>query len=193
MRPFYCSILLIFTNVIAFAQKSALANSEANYRALRDGTPKETYLVENIELKRDVGTVTLKNGKISFLPAVLNRVTLGVFTGEGRFQLKPAAPLEAQSIGKMIGRSDVDEEFTSAVIYFTDGTYDEIKRQGHAEAIDSAAANALKDFRNRTRQQVDQPRSLVEALIKGDDMLNADAEILAELYDVNQSGSCVLW
>jgi hypothetical protein len=58
-------------------------NTDPNYRALRDGKPTETFTVTNLTLKRDVGTITLKTGRISFLPPVLNRVAIGVFVGEG--------------------------------------------------------------------------------------------------------------
>src|SRR6185369_232523 len=72
----------------------ALANADPNYRLLRDAVPAVAYRVENIELKRDVGTLTLRSGQIVFLPAVLNRVVAAVFVGEGRFQMKPAMRIE---------------------------------------------------------------------------------------------------
>ena len=170
------------TEVEVQGKRSSLANSDPNYRALRDARPSETYQVENIELKRDVGTVTLRSGNITFIPAVLNRVTMAVFSGEGRFQLKPAMQLEGQYLYRMIGRIDLDEEFTSAIFYFTDDTYAVIKKAAHAVALDASAANALRDFHNRVRPQVERPRSLIEELLKGGDMANLEAELLAELY-----------
>lgn len=47
---------------------SPLANTDPNYLVLRNAAPSETYLVENVELKRDVGTITLRSGQVSFLP-----------------------------------------------------------------------------------------------------------------------------
>ena len=170
------------TSVEVQGKRSSLANADPNYRALRDARPGETYQVENIELKRDVGTVTLRTGSITFVPAVLNRVAIAVFSGEGRFQLKPAMQLEGQYLYRMIGRVDVDEEFTSAIFYFTDDTYAAIKKDAHATTLDASAANALRDFRNRVRPQVERPRSLVEELLRGGDMPNLEAELLAELY-----------
>ena len=69
-------------------------NTDPNYRALRDGKLGETYTVTNLTLKRDVGTFTLKSGRISFLPPVLGRVAVGVFVGEGEFALEPALYIE---------------------------------------------------------------------------------------------------
>jgi hypothetical protein len=163
------------TSIEVQGKRSSLANSDPNYRALRDARPSETYQVENIELKRDVGTVTLRTGNITFIPAVLNRVTMAVFSGEGRFQLKPAMQMEGQYLYKMIGRINVDEEFTSAIFYFTDDTYAAIKKDAHATALDASAANLLRDFHNHVRPQVERPRSLVEELLKGGDMPNLEA------------------
>jgi hypothetical protein len=176
------------TGVEVTGKRSGLGNSDPNYRALRSAMPNETYRVENIELKRDVSTITLRTGNITFIPPVLNHVTMAVFTGEGRFQLKPAILLETQYLMRLIGKSEVDEEFTSAIFYFTDATYDEVKKQAHAIATDATAANALRDFHNRTRKQVP-PRSMVEALVRGEDMQNLEAELLAELWNPSETGS----
>ncbi len=190
-------IAIVETSIEVVGKRSVLANSDPNYRALRSAMPNESYRVENIELKRDVGTITLRSGSFTFVPPVLNHVTMAVFTGEGRFQLKPAMPLEAQYLQRMIGKSEVDEEFTSAIFYFTDATYEEIKKDAHAASnasrgdatvSDASAANALRDFHNRTRRQV-QPRSLIEALVRGEDMQNLEAELLAELSNPSEAGS----
>ncbi len=191
-------IAIVETSIEVPGKRSALANSDSNYRALRSAMPNETYKVENIELKRDVGTLTLRSGSVTFVPPVLNHVTMAVFTGEGRFQMKPTMPLEAQYLQRMIAKSEVDEEFTSAIFYFTDATYEEIKKDAHAassdasrgdaKGTDAAAANALRDFHNRTRKQV-QPRSLIEALVRGEDMQNLEAELLAELSNPSEAGS----
>src|SRR2546425_11078104 len=94
------------------------ANSDAAYRALRDGAPSETYRVENVELKRDVGKLTLRNGQVTFLPKMLDRVAIGVFTGEGRLELKPAIAVESTYLNKLTGKPEVSEEFDAALLYF---------------------------------------------------------------------------
>lgn len=181
------------TDVEVQGKRSSLANADPNYRALRDalhdGHAGETYRVENIELKRDVGTLTLRTGNITFIPAVLNRVAIAVFRGEGRFQLKPAMELEGQYLYRMIGKIDVDEEFTSAIFYFTDDTYNAIKKDAHGTALDASAASVLHDFHNHVRPQIERPRSLVENMIRGSDMPNLEAELLAELYNPSEAGS----
>ena len=167
-------LFLVPALLAAQAVAPRLANSDPNYVALRNGAPAESYLVENIELKRDVGTITLKSGQISFLPPVLGRVTTAVFSGEGRFQLKPAIPIEAEHLNRVLGRPDVDETFDSAMFAFTDETLAEIKGQAHTVALDPKAAGMLKEFRGRLREKAN---------------TNIEADLLAELYNPAQGGS----
>jgi Carboxypeptidase regulatory-like domain len=67
------------------AKGSITPNADPNYRALRDGDLAEIYEVTNLTLKRDVGVITLRSGRVSFLPPVLGKVTTGVFIGDGEF------------------------------------------------------------------------------------------------------------
>ena len=95
---------------------AAQPNADPNYRSLRDAAPSQTYRVENVELKRDVGTLTLRTGQITFLAPVLNRVSMAVFNGEGRFHLKPAIAIEERHLNKLTGKTEVDEIIDSALL-----------------------------------------------------------------------------
>src|SRR5580698_9869623 len=122
------AIAALFLPAILAAQAvSPLVNTETNYHALRTAAPSDTYRVENIELKRDVATITLRTGEITFLPPVLGRVAMAVFSGEGRFQLKAEIPIEEAHLSKVLGRPDVDETFDSAMLCFTDDTLAEVQ------------------------------------------------------------------
>src|SRR5207249_2129012 len=68
--------------------------ADPNYRALRDAAPAESFVVENIDLVRDVARLTLKSGTITFLTPIENRRMLAVFHGEGTFELTPVVPIE---------------------------------------------------------------------------------------------------
>ena len=52
-------------------------------------------LREKVALKRDVGTLTLRTGQITFVTPVLDRAGMAVFSGDGRlrFHSKPSFPL----------------------------------------------------------------------------------------------------
>src|SRR5580698_4272481 len=169
------AIAALFLPAILAAQAvSPLVNTETNYHALRTAAPQETYRVENIELKRDVATITLRTGEITFLAPVLGRVTMAVFSGEGRLQLKPAIPIEEDHLNKLLGHPEVDETFDAAMLCFTDGTLAEVQGQAHAAALDPKAADELKDFRRKLRDKADS---------------DIEADLLSELYDPAQNGS----
>ena len=166
------------------------ANSDPNYRALRDGKPTEAYTVENLVLQRDAATITLASGSIGFLPPVLGRHAVAVFTGQGRFQLKPvAAPEPAR--GPAFATQGVDEEFKSAVFYFSDATGDEVRKQAKAGPPDAKNDAELQRFRSQLRSRIETPRSFVEAELFGSRIPNLEAQIVADLYDPAHAGSFI--
>jgi hypothetical protein len=146
----------------------ALADSDPNFQALRDGVPTETLRTENVELRRDKASLTLKNGQLSFVKAAQDRPVIAVFTGDGIFRLKPEIPIETNYLTKVTGKAEVEEAFDSAVFFFTDGTYDEVKKQASAMPLDSRAAPALKTLREK---------------------VHVEAEMLGELYNPKRGQS----
>jgi hypothetical protein len=163
-------------------KRSALANSDPNYRALRTAGPAAVYRVDNLELKRDVGTLSLQKGQVTFFAPVLGKTVMAVFTGEGTFHLKPVLPVDATCLTSVSGAPEIDETFRSVVLCFTDETADEIRKAAVGQEEISKANPAFQEFRSRVRGRGDDPRSLVEALLGGDQMANIDADLLAELY-----------
>jgi hypothetical protein len=119
----------------------------------------------------------------SFVPPVLGRVAAGVFTGEGTFHLEPATPLERDYLRQISGNDTVDEQFRSAVFWFTDDTFEEIKRQAQANDEASQANAAWQEFRRRVRHRTETPRSMLEYLLQNEYVTNEEAEILGELYN----------
>jgi len=166
-----------------------LANSDATYRALREAAPSETYNIENIELKRDVATLTLKAGKLTFLGPVRNRIIGAVFSGQGKITLSPVSGVDAEYLARISGQSPLNENFNSAVFYFTDETEREVKEQAKAIALDGQAAGVLKALRSRLRHQNETPRTVLEAALSGEDIPNVEADMLTELYDPDVGGS----
>jgi hypothetical protein len=156
---------------------SLCAASDANYRALRDGAPADALRTENVELKRDVGTIVLKNGQLAFVRAN-GRPAIAVFTGDGVFRLKPAIPIEANHLNKVTGKPELEEAFESAVFFFTDATYDEVKSQASAMPVDPRAAGVLKNLRDKLRRD----RTY-------GDIGNVEAELLAEFYNPRRGAS----
>ena len=170
-------------------KRSAFANSDPNYVALRNANPGASFRVANLTLKRDNATFIFTAGQFSFLPPVLGRVVAGVFTGEGTFRLEPAISLERSYLRQVSGEQTVDESFRSVVFWFTDYTFDEIKRQAQATDEASQAGNAWHEFKNRARHRTETPRSMLEYMLQDEDIQNHEAEILGELYNPKEAGS----
>jgi hypothetical protein len=166
-------------------KRSSLANSDPEYRALRDARTVEFIRVENITLRRDVGELHFRSGLIGFLPPVLGRVAMAVFLGKATFHLDPAIPTEANYLQMMTENRTLDEEFDSAVLCFTDGTYQELKRQGAVIAAGPGIDEVLNDFHHRMRHRTENPRSYLEYMLSDDQIPNVEAELLAELYNPN--------
>ena len=83
----------------------------------------------------------------------------------------------------------MDERFRSAVFWFTDDTFEEIKRQAQATDEASQANAAWQEFRRRVRRRTEMPRSMLEYLLQNEYVANEEAEILGELYNRHEAGS----
>jgi hypothetical protein len=177
------------TAVEVTGKRSSLANSDPNYVALRNANPGASFRVANLTLQRDTAKFTFTAGRFAFLPPVLGRVAAGVFTGEGTFHLEPAVPSERSYLRQMTGEQTVDESFRSVVFWFTDDTYDEVKRQAPAEDQASQPGGAWHEFRGRARHRTETPRSMLEYWLQDEDIPNHEAEMLAELYNPKEAGS----
>jgi carboxypeptidase family protein/peptidase M1-like protein len=162
---------------------SVTPNSDPNYRALRDGEPFETYEVTDLTLKRDVGAITLRSGRISFLSPVLGKVALAVFTGDGEFTLTPIVEIEKSYLKLITEKESVSEQFDRLVLAFTDQTYEEIKKDRQNSNADPRAKDVLREFRNRMRRNTEEPRGFVEALFSGEDVENLEAILLGYLHN----------
>jgi hypothetical protein len=176
------------TGEITIVGKGATApNTEPGYRQVRDQESFETYSVTNLTLKRDVATITLHSGLISFAAPAMGRVIKAVFTGAGQFALTSATGIEGDYLRMITNNETVDESFEKAVFCFTDQTYDEIKRQAAPAGADQRAHDTLGDFNKRVRHRTERPRSFVEYLLAFEGE-NLDAELLTDLFNPKRSG-----
>jgi hypothetical protein len=176
------------TEIAVPGKGGVAANSDPNYRALRDSASFESFTVSNLSLKQDVGILNLHSGSVSFLPPVMGRVAMAVFVGRGEFTLTPTLTLEKDYLRLITEKESINEAFERAVFCFTDNTYEEIKRQAHADATDQRAGNVLSDFYGRVRRRTERPRSMVEYLLAYEGIENIEAEILAALYNPKRPG-----
>ena len=96
--------------------------------------------------------------------------------------LEPATATEANLIELYIDEREVKESFKEAVFCFTDDTDLEIRKAGIVGSAGNAA-EILAKFRRRMRSRNERSRSLTDGILKGADMDNIDADLLAGLLN----------
>jgi hypothetical protein len=178
---FAAVILLASVSLYAADNPPAAHNSDPTYQQLRNLTLSgEAVSVSNFALKRDAGTFHLHSGTVCFVTPVQGKVTGAVFTGEGNFVLNPPSESERKSLKLLTKEDQFNENFSQAVLRFTDSTYDDIKKGGSA-ASGGCDAGLLKDSQNITRHKLKfnlearilqevlspEPRALFVAFIRG--------------------------
>jgi hypothetical protein len=94
--------------------------------------PASTYQIEvadRIELRRADMLVSFEQGKLAFLAPVEGRITGAVFAGRGHVLGVPRGIVEKQQMARFLGAPVLDQDFTSAILRFTDTTQEELLRQ----------------------------------------------------------------
>jgi hypothetical protein len=118
------------------------------YRALNQLRPdgQHVFSVHDLNLKRDVISITFSEGKLAFLAAIDGHVTGAVFTGRGRMLATPRDPGERRSLAQFLGVPILDQTFSRAYLRFTDETAAEMQQQlrlaGSEEAVDTRFAES---------------------------------------------------
>lgn len=134
--------------------------------------------VNNLILKRDAATFTLRSGEIYFTTPVQGRYTGGVFVGEGELTLTPPTAMEKNSLAIFIDKQSLDEEFTTLVLRFSDKTFDEIKSSSNAimGSNGTQASRAYDLFKEN------------ESLLRKRFRYNIDLRTLMDIYSPQRPG-----
>ncbi len=139
--PLCCETLQAPSRSISgIATNAPPEDSRALYRALNELRPDGTrvYAVHDLNVRRDVISLTFSEGKLAFLPAIEGHVTGAVFTGRGRVLATPRDPGERRSLAQFLGVPILDQTFSRAYIRFTDETAAEIQQQLNAAGSEAA-------------------------------------------------------
>ena len=113
---------------------------------------KKAATVENVQIARDRAKITLVNGTIQFTQPANGVVFGAVFRGEGRLQVEPPNPTEAQQLRLFTKQDKLDMTFSEATFSFTDGLLDEVAKQ--VKWKDGGAADELYAKRQQEREDV---------------------------------------
>ncbi len=141
--------LLLFGKV-AFAQEAAPGNPMEAYAVLKKAELVSAIQAENVVLKRDRGELTF-SGMFYFGTPVAGKVRSAVFVGKGTFRAEPPSSLfERENLQRMLKADKVESSFQTAVLRFTDDTYEELSKG--ASPTGGATPEAMKlaaDFEPR--------------------------------------------
>jgi len=112
------------------------------YRDLNDlrADAAHVYTIEEVNLRRDIINLRLKDGKLAFLQSLDGRITGAVFTGHGHIFATPRDRGERQSLAQFLRVPILDQTFSRCYLRFTDDTASEIRQQ-----LESAGATSAKD------------------------------------------------
>ena len=135
----------------------ALANNEATYLKLRNiklGT--EAVRVTNFKLTREAGVFTFRSGTFYFVEPVNGKITGAVFLGDGGFTLTPPINTEQRYLAILTKGQPFDEQFSSAVLRFTDGSEEVIRKAGATDnsAASGDAAGLLADVQQQLKKKL---------------------------------------
>jgi hypothetical protein len=149
------AILSLSASVLVFGQAPQPApNSDAIYQQIRGiHIGDEAVTVSNYDLKRDAATFHLRAGKVCFLTAVQGKVVGAVFEGEGAMSLTPPLPAEANMLKLLTKEDTFNETFGKMMLWFTDSTYDELKKANPSTA-GGCDPGPLQDSQNALRKKV---------------------------------------
>jgi carboxypeptidase family protein/peptidase M1-like protein len=147
--------LTVRLEIAAVTERLDVSGTDPVYTGMRAAKLSGQYAsVKNLVLKRDIATITLKDGQVYFLAPVEGKVTGAVFIGDGEIQVNPVMALEKRHLGILTGSPSLAEQFSKLVLRFTDSTYDEIKKQFEPQAgqMNASAQDAFEDFRKLMRR-----------------------------------------
>src|SRR5215813_13944486 len=102
--------------------------------------------IRDITIRRDVLTIAFNRGAIAFLEPINGKVTGAVFIGSGEIVAIPPDPIEKEQVYKFTGTPVLNETFETAILRFTDNTYEEIRKEIADHAAEDVTANDAAQF-----------------------------------------------
>lgn len=126
----------------------------AVWKALTEAPPAEgSVAVDSLTIERDAFTFEFGPGTFHWLSAAGGPAVGAVFVGEGRWRLAPATEGERRHLARRAGVPDLsvlEEGFDGAVLWFADGTAEEIAAAGGAgeRPVPAAATGLVERWRS---------------------------------------------
>jgi hypothetical protein len=92
--------------------------------------PDQVYVLRHAQLIRDRAKIFLNRGYIGFFTKAAGKITGAVYIGEGEILLIPPTQVEKESLARFIHSPILEEQFSRAVLRFTDQTARELMAVG---------------------------------------------------------------
>ena len=169
---------------VTVATGASKANSDPVYQQLRQQAKTEQDFagpyatVNNVVLKREGATFTLRSGELYFLKPVEGRYTGAVFLGDGELSVIPPTETEKNALRIFVDEPTLTEQFSGLILRFTDKTFDEIKNSG------TATMSAGGPQANRARDLFHENQTLLRRELRD----NSELRVLADLYAPQRAG-----
>jgi hypothetical protein len=149
-----CTLLGAVASLLTLASASAAQTSKA---------PQEIYAelkrfelgggrapAQNVVLMRDRAQITFATGTFYFAAPVAGKVRGAVFIGQGNFKAEvPNSPFERDHVRRMLKADTVESDFSTAVLRFTDDTFDVIGKGVAPGAAEAGAVKLASEFEAR--------------------------------------------
>jgi hypothetical protein len=131
-------ISLLFLAAVAHAQDEPSSKNKQIYEQIKAFTlNRGSVSVTGLTLARDRALMTF-SGTFFFTPPVDGHVTGAVFVGDGKFTAEtPPSVFEKDNLKRLLDTDTVESDFTTAVLRFSDDTFERIGKS----AAGSAAAD----------------------------------------------------
>lgn len=177
-------IAVVEAGTVTAAPAPIKANTDPIYQQLRqksaaaDSFNSDAASVNNLVLKRDAATFTLKTGELYFLAPVEGRTTGAVFIGEGELTLTPPTEVEKKSLAIFVEKTTLTEQFTRLVLRFSDQTFDEVKASANV-TMQKGGAQA-----GRARDAYRENQTLMRKRFR----YNVELRTLMDIYSPRRTG-----
>ena len=141
---FALSVLCLCFPTAVSAQDKSSAGGKAVYEQIKVFTLNGGSLAANgLTLVRDRAQMTF-NGTFFFSAPVNGRVTGAVFVGDGKFIAEtPPSVFEKDNLKRLLGTDTVESDFTTAVLRFSDDTFERIGKSAAGAATPAAELQKL--------------------------------------------------
>ena len=164
-------LLLASAASTARAQESLSAGGKEVYDAVKAASLTGGVAdVKGLVLKRDRAEMTF-DGTFYFAAPVAGRVTGAVFIGSGTFRADvPPSEFEKENVRRMIGADSVESDFKTAVLRFTDDTFELIGQGRRDSPADARAQKLINEYDSRALKETGAniPARLALSLLNGE-------------------------